>query len=156
METRRHIHQIELPAAPEEVFKLLITPSAIRQWWGATRAIVVPRVGGVWAAAWGDDEDIPDYVTVFKIKSFEPPRRLFLADTKYFAKSGPLPFQAELTTEFTIAPANGGTLLQVVQDGFPAEAVADDFYAACEKGWCETFASIKCHLEPLRKNSPSC
>ena len=147
METRKHIHQIELAASPAEVFKLLITPSAIRIWWGASRAIVVARTGGVWAAAWGDDEDIPDYVTVFKIKAFEPPRRLFLTKTKYFAKSGPPPFQADMTTEFIVEPADGGSILQVVQDGFPADAVADEFYAACEKGWCDTFDSIKRYLD---------
>ncbi len=147
METRKHIYRIELAAAPEEVFKLLITPSAIRSWWGASRAIVAPRAGGVWAAAWGDDEDIPDYVTVYKIKAIEPPRRLFLADTKYFAKSGPPPFHANLTTEFTVEPTADGSILQVTQDGFPADAFADEFYTACEKGWCDTFNSVKRYLE---------
>ncbi len=148
METRKHSHQIGLDVSPAEVFTLLITPSAIRGWWGASRAIVVARPGGVWAAAWGADEDIPDYVTVLKINAFEPPRRLFLTNTKYFAKNGSPPFQADLTTEFTIEPTDGGSILQVVQDGFPADAVADEFYAACEKGWRDTFDSIKRFLEP--------
>lgn len=147
METRKHTHQIELAALPTEIFKLLITPSAICGWWGASRAIVVARTGGVWAAAWGNDEDIPDYVTVFKIKAFEPSHRLFLTNTKYFAKSGPPPFRADLTTEFIVEPVDGGSILQVIQDGFPADAVADEFYAACEKGWCDTFASIQRYLE---------
>jgi uncharacterized protein YndB with AHSA1/START domain len=147
MERRKHAHQIELSASPAEVFKLLITPGAIRIWWGASRAIVVARTGGVWAAAWGNDEDIPDYVTVYKIKAFEPSRRLFLTNTKYFAKNGSPPFQAELTTEFTIEPKDDGSILQVVQDGFPADAGADEFYAACETGWRETFNSIKRYLE---------
>lgn len=147
METRRHVHQIELATSPEEVFKLLVSPGAIHDWWGATRAIVVPRPGGVWAAAWGTDEDIPDYVTVYKIKSIEPPHRLFLTDTKYFAKSGPLPFHAEMTTEFVVEASDGGSILRVIQSGFPADAVADAFYAACEQGWSNTFHSIKRYLE---------
>jgi hypothetical protein len=36
--------------------------------------------------------------------------------------------------------------LRVVQDGFPREPVADEFYAACEQGWHDTFASIKRYL----------
>lgn len=142
---RMHTHQIELAASPEEVFRQLITPSAIRSWWGASRAIVLPKTGGVWAAAWGD-EDIPDYVTVFKIAAIEPPRRLFLTDTKYFAKSGPPPFKAEMTTEFTVEPSGDGSILRVAQDGFPDDPVADDFYAACEKGWRDTFARIEKYL----------
>ncbi len=142
---RKHVHQIELDASPEVVFKLLITPSAIRIWWGASRAIVLPKAGGVWAAAWGD-EDIPDYVTVFKIAAIEPSRRLFLTDSKYFAKTGPPPFKAEMTTEFTVEPANGGSILRVAQDGFPDDPIADEFYAACEKGWRDTFAGIEKYL----------
>ncbi|MDX2044599.1 MAG: SRPBCC domain-containing protein [Acidobacteriota bacterium] len=145
MATRKHIHQIELAASPEKVFRLLITPSAIRGWWGASRAIVMAKEDGVWAAAWGD-EDIPDYVTVYKIAAIEPPRQLFLTDTKYFAKTGQPPFDAKMTTEFTIEANGEGSILRVTQDGFPADAVADDFYAACEDGWRATFASIERYL----------
>jgi len=142
---RKHVHQIELSASPEEVFRLLITPSAIRSWWGASRAIVLPKVGGVWAAAWGN-EDIPDYVSVFKIAAIERPRRLFLTDSKYFAKTGPPPFKAEMTTEFTVEPSANGAILRVAQEGFPEDPVADEFYSACEKGWRDTFAGIEKYL----------
>ena len=56
MNTRSHIHEIELTETPEEVFSLLLTPSAMREWWSAARAIVIPNEGGIWAAAWGGDE----------------------------------------------------------------------------------------------------
>jgi uncharacterized protein YndB with AHSA1/START domain len=142
MSTRRHVHEIELPAPPEEVFALLHTPSAIRQWWSASRAIVLPRQGGVWAAAWGEEEDDPEYITVFTIEAFEPPRRLLLGNASYVAKSGPLPFEADFTTEFVVEPTPSGSHLRVTQDGFPAGAVADEYYAACQKGWHDTFSSI--------------
>ena len=65
MATRRHVHaKIELPASPERVFALLHTPSAIRGWWSAARAIVLAKEGGTWAATWGESEDDPDHVTV--------------------------------------------------------------------------------------------
>lgn len=146
MTTRKHVHQIELAASPEEVFKLLITPSAIRGWWGASRAIVLPKQNGVWAAAWGS-EDIPDYVTVYKIAAIEPPHRLFLTDTKYFAKTGQPSFDAKMTTEFTVQPNGAGCILSVTQDGFPVETVADEFYVACENGWRDTFESIKKYIQ---------
>ncbi len=73
--TRSRKHHVELPAAPESAFRLLVTPSAIRAWWGAA----------------------------------------------------------------------GGTVLQVAQTGFPADPVADDFFAGCERGWRETLASIARH-----------
>jgi hypothetical protein len=63
MSTRAHDVVIDLAASQQRVFNALVTPSAIRAWWGAARAIVVPRTGGLWAAAWGEEEDAPEYVT---------------------------------------------------------------------------------------------
>jgi uncharacterized protein YndB with AHSA1/START domain len=149
MSSRKHAHQIELAVAPEEAFAILHTPSAIRNWWFADRAIVLARESGSWAAAWGEEDD-PSYVTTATIKIFEPPRRLVLSDFKYYAKEGPLPFEANLTTEFTVIPAGEGSILQVTQDGFPASAAADSFYAACEKGWRDTFESIRRYFSESR------
>lgn len=39
------------------------------------------------------------------------------------------------------------TLLHVVQDGFPMDSLADEFYAGCERGWVDTFAGIRRYLE---------
>ena len=146
MKTRKHEYHIELPREPEEVFAILHTPSAIRQWWSADRAIVIARQGGIWAAAWGESEDDPDYVSSARIASFEPPTRLALSDFIYYSKYGPLPFNADLTTEFIVKPAGTGSILKVIQDGFPVDKVADDFYAGCEKGWRDTFEGIRRYL----------
>jgi len=97
-------------------------------------------------AAWGENEDAPDYITAATIKVFDPPRRLVLGDFRYYARSGPLPFEADFNTEFSVRPNAEGTLLRVVQDGFPVESVADDFYAGCERGWRDTFTGIRRYL----------
>jgi uncharacterized protein YndB with AHSA1/START domain len=99
MGTRKHVNEELLTAKTERVFALLHPPRAIRAWWGAARAVVLAREGGVWAAAWGDNEDDPEYITAALIETFDPPRRLVLTDFKYHSKSGPLPFQAQLATE---------------------------------------------------------
>lgn len=69
-----------------------------------------------------------------------------LTDYKYHAKSGPLPFQANFTTEFTVEAKPHGALLRVSQEGFPCDATADEFYAGCEVGWRNTFEGIKRYL----------
>lgn len=147
MKTRTHTHEEVFPAPPDRVFALLHTPSAIREWWGASRAIVQPETGGVWAATWGEAEDDPEYVTSATLKVFEPPRRLVFADYRYTARSGPLPFEADFETEFTVEPHPEGAELRVSQAGFPCTPEGDEFYAACEKGWRETFAGIRRYLE---------
>jgi uncharacterized protein YndB with AHSA1/START domain len=149
MRTRKHVHEETFAASPEKLFGLLHTPSAIREWWGAARALVMPQEGGFLAAAWGTNEDDPDYVSSATLRVFDPPRRLVFSDYRYHAKTGPLPFVADFTTEFTVAPVPEGARLRVVQEGFPAGKEADDFYAACEKGWRDTFAGIRRYLVEL-------
>lgn len=142
MATRMHVHEDSFATTPDRLFALLHTPSAIRGWWGAARAVVVPGPGGLWAAAWGESEDDPDYTTVATIREFDPPKRMVLADYRYRARTGPLPFEADFTTTFEVEPHRDGALLRVCQDGFPTGPEADAFYHACEQGWRETFAAI--------------
>jgi hypothetical protein len=65
---------------------------------------------------------------------------------RYRAQSGPLPFSAEFVTEFEVEPHPQGAVLRVSQRGFPAGSEADEFFAACEKGWRDTFAGIRAWL----------
>ncbi|HUG28750.1 MAG TPA: SRPBCC domain-containing protein [Gemmatimonadales bacterium] len=143
METKTHVHEEFFEASASRVFALLHTPSAIRQWWGATRAIVMPEAGGLWAAAWGPDEDAPDYMTSATMAVFDPPRRLVLSAYQYSAPSGPLPFDADFVTEFVVEPHVDGVLLRVSQAGFPCTLEGERFYNACDQGWRDTFAGIR-------------
>ncbi|MEP0845232.1 MAG: SRPBCC domain-containing protein [Phycisphaerae bacterium] len=88
MTTRSLAHEIELPHRAERVFALLHTPSDVRAWWFAARVVIVPTAGGIWSAAWGENEDDPDYVTCARIAVFEPPRRLVLDRHFYYARGG--------------------------------------------------------------------
>ena len=145
MATREIVQEIEVPTDPRRTFELLITPSAIRSWWQASRAIVLARPGGTWAATWGEDEDRPEYVSVATIEAFEPPRRLVLADYRYAARSGPLPFEMDARLEFEVLSAPSGARLRVTQRGLPEDAAADEFYAGCVKGWNDTLAGFLAH-----------
>jgi len=143
METRHHIHEEPFGVSAESMFHALITPSAIRQWWGASKAIVIPEQGGVWIAAWGEDENDSDYISSFKILEFEPPRRMLLGEGKYHARDGQPAFEMNMTTEFVVEPVNNGSLLRIVQDGFPVDEAADDYFEACVIGWKNTFDGLR-------------
>lgn len=140
---RSHRHHVDLPVTTERAFSLLITPSAIRTWWGASRAIVLAHSGGLWVAAWGADEDRPEYILAYTVEAIEPPRLLRLTHSRYLARTVGPPFDPRLTVEFTIDPLPGGCRLCVANDGFPDAASADEFLAGCERGWRDTFASIR-------------
>ncbi|HVS18077.1 MAG TPA: GNAT family N-acetyltransferase [Planctomycetota bacterium] len=141
-ETRSIRREVSLPCTVERGFDLLLRPGAIRAWWQAARAIVLPGADGLWCAAWGDDEDEPDYTTAARMRVFEPPTRLVLDRYSYRSRFGPLPFEAEFEVEFTLRPDGAGCVLAVEQRGFPADAAADAYYAGCVQGWRETLAGL--------------
>ena len=147
--TRAHVHAERFPFSAERLFTLLYTPSAIRAWWGASRVIVLPEDGGLGSAVWGDVEDEPEYVTAATIDVFEPPFRMRLTEYRYQARTGPLPFEADFSVEFTVQPDGDGAVLRVEQAGFPKAPEADAFLAACEKGWAETFQGIRRYLNRM-------
>ena len=143
MSQRKHVHEETFPVSCERLFRILHTPSAIRAWWGAASAIVLPEEGGTWTAAWGEEEDAPHYVTSARMSVFDPPRRIVFTDYRYVAKDGPLPFDAEFVTEFLVRASEGGATLRVIQDGFPEGPEADEFYEGCRVGWVQTFEGIR-------------
>lgn len=147
LKTRAHTHEEIFAVPSEDLFALLHTPSAICEWWGAARAVVIPETGGIWVAAWGEDEDAPDYVTAATIRFFDPPCRMVFDEYRYLARTGPLPFDADFVTEFEVIERHDGALLRVTQDGFPAGIEGDEYYAACEVGWRQTFGGIRRFLE---------
>ena len=143
---RAHVHEEHFACEPEALFRLLVTPSAIRSWWGAASAIVIAEAGGSWSAAWGEEEDRPDYATAATISRFEPPHRLTLADYRYRSADGPLPFEAPFEADFVVERRPDGATLRVTQDGFPDGHEADDFLDACRVGWTNTFHGIRSYL----------
>jgi len=148
MRTQRH--EIEIDASTETVFRLLHTPSAIRGWWSVSRAVVVAQEGGLWVAAWGEDEDDPDFVTLGTITTFEPPYRFVLRYDRYFAKAGPLPFDADFAVEFLLMPLpTGGARVHVTHTGFPVGPEADPFYAGAEEGWRRTLEALRAFAAAL-------
>jgi hypothetical protein len=108
----------------------------------ARAVLVVPRAGRAWTAAWGDDEDALDYVTVARIAEIAPPRTLVLDLYSHAGKRGDLPFRADFVVRFEVQPDADGSRLHVEQSGFPDGSEADAHFAACERGWSETLASI--------------
>ena len=144
----RHIeYSIDIDSTPEVIFKSLITPSQIRKWWSAQSAIVIPEEGGTYAVRWGEDEDVPDYITFSTILRIEEPSLLELKHGRYYTKFGRLDFESDQVVLYTIKPSENGSILTVIHTGFPDDSKADEFYKGCIQGWKDTFQGIKDLLE---------
>ncbi len=138
--------QIAINASRERVFQSLIRPSDICGWWEASTALVFAEKNGLWVAAWGDADD-PDYLTAARMIEFDSPSRILMSDYQYRSKSGPMPFEADFEVEFRLTAIDGATNVVVIQNGFPDDAVADEFFQGCVQGWRSTLANLKRHIE---------
>jgi uncharacterized protein YndB with AHSA1/START domain len=142
---RREELQEPFGISPERMFEVLTTPSAIRDWWGASTVVIDPRKGGSWVTAWGDGETDSEYVNSFEILEFDPPKRMLLGRGKYISGAN-WPIVTNMTTELVVERQPAGCSLRIVQELSPAEPLLDDFFDACVAGWQNSFEGIRNYL----------
>ncbi|MBL9097916.1 MAG: SRPBCC domain-containing protein [Alphaproteobacteria bacterium] len=147
MTTRSQWHEIELPAKPEAVFNLLLSPKIIRGRWDQVGAIIT-EMDGLWVFVWGERESDPDCITGARIRSFTAPTRVLLAYEYCRTRTGMMPFGATMTAEFTIQRITAGSVLRVTQSGFPPPGQHDAFYDSCGQGWRAALQGIGTILSP--------
>jgi len=134
-----------LPATPEEVFDAYTDAEKQRIWFsildtepGIVEIDVDLRVGGTQTAVWGPsrDELFTETQTFLEI---DRPHRLVTESV------GSDPSGQSMTTrvEVTFTAVDGGTLMSVVQSGFPGVELRDFF---AEHAWVGAFARIEAYL----------
>ena len=134
-----------LPATPEQVFDAYTDAEKQKIWFsilderpGVVEIEVDLRVGGTQTAVWGPDAD-----TLFRetqtFLEIDRPHRLVTEST------GSDPSGQEMTThvEVTFEPVDGGTLMTVVQTGFPTPEIRDFFESMA---WIGAFDRIEAYL----------
>lgn len=141
--TRIIERSVRVNASPKVIFNALISPSLIKQWWYVHSAIVVPEKGGIYALAWGESSDNPDYVTVSRLSEYEFGKKLSMQNESYFSPHGNLPFIADLVAAFTLEEDGSETIVKVLQTGIPSDPVADEFYEGTVKGWETCLLSLR-------------
>jgi uncharacterized protein YndB with AHSA1/START domain len=116
-----------LAATPEQVFDAFVDPAGQREFYGTDAAGWIVdsrcdlRVGGVWSVSFGPSPgELYHHRHVFE--AIDRPRRILLRtnETRLDGSS------FETTMEFTFEPRGGGTLMTLVQAGFPTEALRDE------------------------------
>ena len=135
----------QLPATPDEVFDAYTDAEQQKIWFsilderpGIVEIGVDLRVGGRQTAVWGPDPD-----TLFRetqtFLEIDRPHRLVTES------QGSSPDGMTMTTriEITFEAQDGGTLMTVVQSGFPVPEVRDFFVAEV---WAGAFDRIEAYL----------
>lgn len=133
-----------LPASPEAVFDAYTDAEKQKIWFGILDDLAVVeievdlRVGGRQVAVWGPDKD-----TLFREEQtfieIDRPHRLVTEST------GSDPSGQEMAThvEITFEAVDGGTLVTVVQTGFPTPEVREFFQTMV---WAGAFDRIEAYL----------
>ena len=116
-----------IAAPPERVFDAFTDPEGQREFYGTDDAGWVVdsqcdlRVGGVWSIRFGPAPDrLYHHRHVFE--AIERPRRILIASTETRLDGSSF----ETTLEFTFEPRDGGTLMTMVQTGFPTEELREE------------------------------
>ncbi|MFC5748051.1 SRPBCC family protein [Actinomadura rugatobispora] len=141
-----------LPASPEEVFDAYTDAEKQKIWFsildeepGIVEIEVDLRVGGQQIAVWGPDADnlFRETQTFLEI---DRPHRLLTEST------GSTPDGMTMTTtiEVTFEEHEGGTLLTVVQSGFPAPDIRDFFV---QEVWSGALDRIEAYLRRTGQQS---
>ena len=135
----------QLPASPEDVFDAYTDAEKQKIWFsilderpGIVEIEVDLRAGGTQTATWGPSPD-QLFVETQTFLAIERPHRLLTES------SGSSPDGQTMSTriEVTFEARDGGTLMTVVQSGFPAVEVRDFF---TQEVWVGAFARIEAFL----------
>ena len=116
-----------IAAPPERVFDAFTDPAGQREFYGTDAPGWVVdsrcdlRVGGVWSISFGPSRDeLYHHRHVFE--AIERPRRILIASTETRLDGSSF----EISIEFSFEPRDGGTLMTMVQAGFPDEVLRDE------------------------------
>ena len=116
-----------IAAGPEHVFDAFTEPEGQREFYGRDDPGWVVdsrcdlRVGGVWSISFGPSpRELYHHRHVFEV--IDRPHRVRMTTTETRLDGSHFDF----TTEFTFAPHAAGTLMTLVQTGFPTEVLRDE------------------------------
>jgi uncharacterized protein YndB with AHSA1/START domain len=134
-----------LAAAPERVFDAFTDPAGQREFYGTDAAGWIVdsrcdlRVGGVWEVSFGPSPaELYRHRHVFEV--IDRPCRILIASTETRLDGSSF----ETTLEFTFEARGAGTLMTMVQSGFPTEELRDEH----TRGLPNAFARLEQVLRP--------
>ena len=113
--------------SPERVFDAFTSPAGQREFYGTDAPGWVVdsscdlRVGGIWSVSFGPSPgELYHHRHVFE--AIERPRRILIASTETRLDGSSF----ETSIEFRFESRDGGTLMTMVQAGFPDEVLRDE------------------------------
>jgi uncharacterized protein YndB with AHSA1/START domain len=143
--TRGYAHRIDILAPPALVWRALLEPALLAEWY-APGARVSARAGGSFEIRIDND-----LVREAHIDVFDPGRRLRLI---YLPPEDLPPSDHVIVDDFILSEEPGTAVLRLLGSGFPADDPDwEDLYLRLRNGWGLALARLKVSLERRVKES---
>jgi uncharacterized protein YndB with AHSA1/START domain len=146
--TDRIEKQIVLPAPRERVWRALTDVREFNQWFGVS--LEAPFAPGAEVSGRIVHKGYEHVVARMWVETMEAPTRFAFRWHPHAIQAG-VDYSQEPTTlvTFTLEPAEGGTLLRVVESGFDAipESRRATAFQSNAKGWAGQLENIRKHLD---------
>ena len=144
-DTRGHVHEIEIEAEPEAVWKAITDPAELANWF-PTSAEAKLGPGGSITYHWGHE-----LTAALSILEWAPPRHL---RTTWMEAVMPEDSSSEerrrVAVDWHVEGTGGKTLLRLVHAGFDPEASWEDEFDGTRRGWAYELRSLRHYLERHR------
>lgn len=140
IETRKHEHELEIDASPEEVWKAITQAEELIRWF-PLQAEVEPGKGGSMHYGWGD------FSGTCEILEWQPPRHL---KTSWMQAPSTEAEASPIVVDWYLEGRGGKTRLRLVHSGFgPGEEWNEEFEGT-RRGWNFELFGLKQYLERHR------
>jgi uncharacterized protein YndB with AHSA1/START domain len=140
--SRGYAHRIDVRAPVELLWRGLIDPNQLEQWYGPG-ARVDARLGGSYVVQADRDLQREAHIDVFEVG-----RRLRLI---YMPPRDLPPSNAVMIDDFIFSTEADASALRLLGSGFPAEEAWDPYYQRLRSGWGQALARLKVCTERLAR-----
>ncbi|MGH9763111.1 MAG: SRPBCC family protein [Blastocatellia bacterium] len=143
--TREQIHEIEINAPIEAVWKALTDSEEITRWL-CDEGKVVPGVGGTRWVCWGQGEEKMEGTK--RIDVWEPGKRLLLTKIPSGEQTAEMASKdAPIVEEYTLESRGGVTVLKLVHSNIPNSPDWDAYFDGTNSGWRAFFLALRHYLQ---------
>ena len=136
--TRGYALRFDVNAAPEEVWRGLIDPALIAEWY-ALSARISPKEGGSYNVKLHNGTEREAHIDVF-----QPPRRLRLI---YMPKATMQSVDGVIVDDFIIEKVGDVSRICLLGSGFPRNFEFAEMFQKTQNGWARALARLKVSTE---------
>jgi uncharacterized protein YndB with AHSA1/START domain len=138
---------IEIQCPPERVLQAFVEDKDLTGWWQASKTLVQPHPGGIYALVWQFGNPDIKYVSTGIVRFYIPGKELLINNMVYInheRKSVLGPMELYITCSRS---AENSCVLYLVQSGYQYGGDWDWYYDAVVQGWPYALGLLKEYLE---------